>query len=259
MVRLKTIQERFLDQLCPGQMLEALFDSLPNANYFVKDRESRFMSASRSFALMLGEASIDELIGKTDYDYSADFLAEAFIADDKRVLKNGRPVLSKVELVPDADSLEWVCTSKVPLWGVTGDILGLAGVVRHIDDGHELYLHHPEMRKIVEFIQNNYRSKVTLSQMAGAADISISSVERLFRRNFGLTPHQYLQKTRLNAACRSLRAEAIELAQIARECGFNDQTSMTRSFRQELKITPLRYRQRFSVKQANRNEKTKSL
>ncbi|MEM6884036.1 MAG: AraC family transcriptional regulator, partial [Verrucomicrobiota bacterium] len=125
--------------------------------------------------------------------------------------------------------------------------------------GHDLYLHHPEMRLIVEYIQNNYRAKVTLSQMAKAAGISVSSVERLFRRNFGLTPHQYLQKTRLNAACRYLRMDQIELVQIAKECGFNDQTSMTRSFRQELKITPLKYRQRFSVKPTNRNEKAKTL
>ncbi|MEM1159126.1 MAG: AraC family transcriptional regulator [Verrucomicrobiota bacterium] len=259
MVRPKTAQEQFLDQLRPGQMLEALFDSLPNANFFVKDRESRFMSASRSFAQMLGEDSVEALLGKTDFDYSADFLAEAFIADDQKVLREGQPILSKVELVPDVDSLEWVCTSKIPLFGLDNEVIGLAGIVQHLEDGHELYLHHAEMRKIVEFIQHNYRSKVTLSQMAEVAGISVSSVERLFRRNFGLTPYRYLQKTRLNAACRYLRSDQVELAQISTRCGFSDQTSMTRSFRQELKITPLKYRQRFSAKSLNGNEKTKIL
>ncbi len=254
MVTLKNYREQFFEQLLPGQMLEALFDALPNANYFVKDRESRFMTASHSFAVMLGEDDVEKLIGKTDFDYSADFLAEAFLEDDQQVLATGQPILSKVELVPDADSLEWVSTSKVPLFGVNGKVIGLAGVVRLIDDGHELYLHHPEMRKIVEYIQHHFREKITLSEMAAAAGVSVSSVERLFRRNFGLTPHQYLLKTRLNAACRCLRGSEDELAQIARECGFNDQTSMTRSFRQEIKITPLKYRQRFSVKLANRNQ-----
>ena len=56
----------------------------------------------------------------------------------------------------------------------------------------------------------------------------------------------YLQKTRLNAACAMLRNSHIDLARIAKDCGFNDQTSMTRLFRLELKITPLKYRRRFS-------------
>ena len=56
----------------------------------------------------------------------------------------------------------------------------------------------------------------------------------------------YLRRTRLNAACKLLRETKNELSQIAVDCGFNDQTNMTRAFRLELKITPLRYRRRFS-------------
>lgn len=257
MFRLNRFQKQFIHKLRPGQMMEQLFDSLPGINYFVKDLESRFVTASESFALMMGAQSVEALIGKTDFDYTADFLAEAFIADDRQVISSGKPILSKVELVPDEDSLDWVCTSKIPLFGMQEDVIGLAGVVRHINDGHELYLHHPEMRKIVEFIQSNFRSKVTLTQMAQAANISVSSLERLFRRNFGLTPYQYLQKTRLNAACRLLRLHGTELSQIAKDCGFNDQTNMTRSFRLELKITPLKYRKRFTRKTPVRDRRDK--
>ena len=56
----------------------------------------------------------------------------------------------------------------------------------------------------------------------------------------------YLRRTRLNAACKMLRETAVGLAEIAVQCGFNDQTNMTRAFRQELKITPLKYRRSFS-------------
>ena len=49
------------------------------------------------------------------------------------------------------------------------------------------------------------------------------------------------------------------LAEIAVQCGFNDQTNMTRAFRQELNITPLKYRRSFSEAAAPRNQRKTSM
>jgi len=125
--------------------------------------------------------------------------------------------------------------------------VGLAGVTRVVDDSDDLYRDHPEMHRIIEFIAGTFRDKVTIADMAHSAGISVSSVERLFRKMFEVTPLMYLRKTRLNAACRLLRQNGMSLQDISKECGFNDQPGMTRAFRQELKITPLRYRQRFKT------------
>lgn len=240
-------QEAFLSQLMPGQMLEALFGSLPGAFYFIKDRASRFMGGSPSFARNLGAESVEDMLGKTDYDFSADFLAEAFQKDDQQVMETGEPILNRVELVPTGDgSLDWLSTTKVPLYGVNGDIVGLAGVSHIIHDTDAVYAGHPEMHRIVEYVRAHYREKMSVADMAAVGGISVSSQERLFRKTFGLTPMVYMRKTRLNAACRLLRETDKALAQITTECGFSDQTNMTRAFRTELKITPLRYRQRFS-------------
>lgn len=236
----------FFDRLRPGQLLEALFDAVPGAYFFVKDRQSRFMAASQGFVQMLGLASVGQILGRTDYDFSADFLAEAFFTDDQRVMSTGQTMLRKVELVPSEDSLDWLSTTKIPLYDHEGDVIGLAGVCRVIQDSDELYRNHPEMRRIIEFISENFRKKITVADMGREAGISVSSVERLFRGTFGVTPLMYLHKTRLNAACWLLRQRDANLATIATDCGFHDQTGMTRAFRQELKITPLKYRNRFS-------------
>jgi len=98
---------------------------------------------------------------------------------------------------------------------------------------------------------------LSLSDMAIVGGVSVSTMERLFRKLFGLTPLMYLQKTRLNAACSMLRNTEIDLATIAVDCGFNDQTSMTRLFRLELKITPLKFRRRFSGAKLSRRKKTR--
>jgi AraC family L-rhamnose operon regulatory protein RhaS len=102
------------------------------------------------------------------------------------------------------------------------------------------------MYEIVNFVKSNFREKLSVSDMAKVGGISVSSQERLFRKTFGLTPLMYLRRTRLNAACKLLRETKNQLSKIAIDCGFNDQTNMTRAFRLELKITPLRYRRRFS-------------
>lgn len=239
-------KSELLRVLAPGQLLEVLFDSVPGVYYFVKDRSSRFMAGSVSFANTLGEQSIEPMLGKTDYDYSPDFLADAFYADDQRVMESGKPMINHVELVPAQDgSLDWLSTTKVPLVDTSGVVVGLAGVARMILDSDAVYANHPEMYRIVSYVREHYREKLSVADMAGEAGISVSSQERLFRKTFGLTPLMYLRKTRLNAACKLLRDSEITLAEIAVQCGFNDQTNMTRAFRLELKITPLRYRRRF--------------
>jgi transcriptional regulator GlxA family with amidase domain len=68
-----------------------------------------------------------------------------------------------------------------------------------------------------------------------------------------------LRRTRLNAACKMLRETSAELAEVAVQCGFNDQTSMTRAFRQELKITPLKYRRSFSDTTSARKRRSASI
>ncbi|MGB0416085.1 MAG: helix-turn-helix domain-containing protein [Coraliomargarita sp.] len=238
----------FFDSLRPGQLMEQLFDVLPDVYYFIKDRESRFVGGSRSFAKLMGERSVVDLLGKTDYDYSPEFLADAFTGDDRKVFEFGRPIRDKVELVPTADgSLDWLCTSKVPLFDHAGDVVGLAGITRIIRDSDSVYADHPEMQLIVDFIKARYREKLTMGDIAAVAGISVSSQERLFKKTFGITPLMYLRRTRLHAACRQLRETATPLAAIAIDCGFNDASSLSRAFRQELKITPLKYRQRFNA------------
>ena len=91
-------------QLKPGQLLETLFDSIPGAYYFVKDRNGRFVTASKSFARTIGCETVGELVGKTDYDFPADFLADAFRQDDELVMSTRIALCNKVQLVPKTHS-----------------------------------------------------------------------------------------------------------------------------------------------------------
>jgi transcriptional regulator GlxA family with amidase domain len=176
------------------------------------------------------------------------------------VIRTGQAIFNQIELVPSADgSLDWLCTTKIPLFDTAGVVVGLAGVARIIRDSDAVYADHPEMHKIVDFVRAHYREKLSVADLAKAGGISVSSQERLFKKTFELTPLMYLRRTRLNAACKMLRETSAELAEVAVLCGFNDQTSMTRAFRQELKITPLKYRRSFSDTTSARKRRSASI
>ena len=237
----------FFDQLRPGQLLEELFDDIPDVHFFIKDRYSRFVGGSRSFAQTLGCKSLADIIGKTDYNFTPSFLAGAYFKDDQSVIKYGVSIRNKVELVTVSEgSLDWLTTCKLPLKDLSGNIIGLAGTTRAIRDDDSTYSSNPQMQHIINFIRQSYSQKISVSDIAKAADISISKQERLFKHIFGISPLMYLRRTRLNAACRMLRARKNTIKEIAVACGFNDQTNMTRAFRQELKITPFKYIKSFA-------------
>ncbi len=223
-----------------------LFNSIPGVYYFAKNVKGEFIDGSQSFAKLMGAPSVEDLKGKTDFDFSPDFLAKAFQKDDIKVFESGESIYDKVELVPSTSgALDWLCTTKVPVIGDDGKVDGLLGVARLIQDSDTVYVNQPEMKVIVAYLRENFSDKVTMSEVAKVAGISVSKQERLFKKVFGITPLMYLHKIRLTAACARLRDTQDDLADIAVECGFNDQTNMTRAFRLELKITPLKYRKRF--------------
>ena len=237
----------FFESLRPGQVLEPLFDAIPDTHFFIKDIKSRLMGGSHSLAISLRAKSMSEVIGKNDFEILPDFLSKHFIADDQKVMSTGKPLINKIELLTTGTgSLDWLCTTKIPLWGKNGKIIGMAGVARTISDTDSIYSSSPEMKKIVNYLKEHFREKVYLPQVAERAGLSVSSQERLFKKIFGITPLMYLRKMRLNEACNLLRESTLEITEIAENCGFNDQTNMTRAFRKDLKITPNNYRLRFT-------------
>ena len=83
-----------------------------------------------------------------------------------------------------------------------------------------------------------------LRQRALRAKLSREGFSRRFSQDFGMPPHAYGLISRLNAARRLLRTSVDDLARIAAETGFADQSHMGRLFRRTFGITPGRYRER---------------
>lgn len=81
-----------------------------------------------------------------------------------------------------------------------------------------------------------------LAALAREAGMSPYHFLRLFRELVGMTPHQYVLRTRLNRAALRLRRTDEPVAAIAYEAGFNDLSTFNRRFRRVMGKSPSAYR-----------------
>jgi AraC-like DNA-binding protein len=81
---------------------------------------------------------------------------------------------------------------------------------------------------------------IDLDALAREANLSRFHTLRLFKRHFGLPPHAYHLCMRLGVAQRSLRS-GLKPADVAAQCGFVDQSHLTRHFKRLYRVTPAEY------------------
>jgi PAS domain S-box-containing protein len=115
-------------------LLRTLIDNLPDRIY-VKDNQGRKVICNQADWQATGAKSVEDVIGKSDFDLYSPELASQYWADDQKVIETGLSILNREELGRDPDGNQvWVMTTKVPLLDGNGQILGLVGVGRDITD-----------------------------------------------------------------------------------------------------------------------------
>ncbi|MCG6154418.1 PAS domain-containing protein [Rubinisphaera margarita] len=113
-------------------LMRTLMDGLPDVIFF-KDRQGRFTKGNQSLARYFGIDHPDELIGKTDYDFSPPELAASFQEDDQRVMRSGDKLIAREEVNEDSDgNVTYFLTTKVPIRNPEGEVIGLVGIGRDI-------------------------------------------------------------------------------------------------------------------------------
>jgi len=101
------------------------------------------------------------------------------------------------------------------------------------------------VRKVKDYIVENYMHNVSLKQMADLVCMSDESFSRFFRHKTGRTPNRYLIDYRLGIAARMLLTTKLSVAEIGFSCGFNTLSHFNRLFRESKGCTPSEFRERF--------------
>lgn len=114
---------------------KAILSNLPFM-VWLKDSKSRLLAVNEPYAKMCG-TTIDKVIGKTDYDFFPAKNADAYVAEDKEVMKLGK-TKSVEELIQGSGGPKWHETYKTPLLDEKGNIIGTTGFARDITERKEI-------------------------------------------------------------------------------------------------------------------------
>ena len=94
------------------------------------------------------------------------------------------------------------------------------------------------------YIREHFSEPLTLEQIAGFVNLSPYYFTRLFSKETGLTPHQYVIATRINYAKYLLQSKELPVKEIAFTSGFMSESSFCSTFRKREGVTPGEYRAR---------------
>ncbi len=213
------------------QQVLTMFDMLPDIIFWIKDSQSRVVYANQMFVEHLGYAKLEQVLGKSDSDLSLNHLAKQFIADDQKVM-SGETVTDRLEMnINKSGELAWFSTSKRPLFDEHKVIIGSYGVTRHLQKTVKTLSGIDELKIPVQFIRKNFHNSISIEQLAEVAHLSVSALERRFKKYLAKTPKQFIRQIRLDNARRLLVETKLPIAQVAYQSGFSDHSYFSRHFK----------------------------
>jgi PAS domain S-box-containing protein len=110
------------------QITQDIINAIP-ARVFWKDKDLNYLGCNRTFAADAGFSTPMDIIGKDDFAMGWREQAELYRADDRQVMESGLPkqLIEEPQTTPDGKSIT-ILTSKIPLKGSGGDVIGILGV-----------------------------------------------------------------------------------------------------------------------------------
>ena len=110
---------------------------------------------------------------------------------------------------------------------------------KHLQGNHK----RQTITMLIEWIEHNYTEKITLSMLAEVAKIGEKYLCRFFKEYTGNSPIDYVNRMRIEYACRKMAEEGRNVTEAAFESGFNDISYFSKIFKRYKGITPREYRQ----------------
>lgn len=240
------LQTELFGQLAEPFTGEALFDSLADVVFFLKNRRCEYVVVNQTLVERCGLRDKRELIGKRADEVFAPPLGESYRAQDERVIASGKPILNQLELHSyPTGGRGWCLTNKFPLRGCNGRVIGLHGISKDIQSPNERSEDYAKVAEAVRQIQSHYDQSLRVKELARRAGLSAYQFEQRIRKIFQITAGQLIQKTRMEAAVQRLRETEDSVASVALDCGYSDQSAFTRQFRQAIGVSPTEYRRAF--------------
>lgn len=100
------------------------------------------------------------------------------------------------------------------------------------------------IKAMLQYVQEHYGEELTLTKIAGSANLSENECLRCFRSMIGSTPIQYVKQMRIQRAAELLISTDRKVSDIGAACGFQEMSYFAKTFRELKGCRPSEYRQR---------------
>ena len=118
-----------IERICLRNLMNS-----PSERVYFKDLRSRFLLVSEGWlATAAPGQSLEDVVGKTDFDFFSEEHAAAAFEDEQRIIRTGEPIVGKLEQETFRDRPgPWVSTTKTALRNEHGEIIGTFGISRDV-------------------------------------------------------------------------------------------------------------------------------
>ena len=105
-----------------------------------------------------------------------------------------------------------------------------------------------EKPAIQNIMDANFSHNLSLDEFAKLCHRSLSSFKRDFKKHFSVSPGKWLLTRRLEYSTLLLRNSDFNITEIAFECGFEDVSHFSKSFKEKFGLSPINFRKGISAK-----------
>ncbi|GAK60693.1 PAS modulated sigma54 specific transcriptional regulator, Fis family [Candidatus Vecturithrix granuli] len=128
------VEERTAELAREKYIVDTFLANVPDSIYF-KEPEGRIIRANTAHARRRGLCDPREEVGKTDFDFFPEEVAQRKYAQEQQIIRTGTPVINVEEQNVWSDGrIDWQLTTKMPLRNEHGEIIGIFGISRDITE-----------------------------------------------------------------------------------------------------------------------------
>ena len=241
------------------------YDNQSYLLHYISDGEGSFQTGGREYVLSAGsaflissnqcfyQASLEKPWSYYWIHFSGDaakcFLSSASLSADQPVYftKKNNLITMDFKNTYKVWMSGHASVSEEKLFLLMGSIYNLFGDMLETSDAKSaVYSMKKNSNKAVSmcenYVKHNYWKKISLNELSTITNLDPSYLHRLFKKELGISPGEYILKFKINRAQHLLNTTDLSIGDIASSVGYQDQLAFSKIFAKRIGMSPQKYK-----------------